>query len=295
MQEPRGAMVAAGPIRGSAPPVHGPAPSHTTQQHNSLVQRPPARPLQPPAPQPPAPQPPAPQPPASLPAHRAHARMGSGGSIPAGHSASQQPTAQPAVPAAPAVSSRGGRHDRSRQTQTPDGTANPELLDDEAREAHEALMKRRKRNAQSAARLRERRKNREQELFSSCQRLESQILQLEEELADEKQRAIKDIRRREPDPAAIEDNLQAGGIPETRQEKTNKRQRTDDGEAGGKRTRPMRELDQVRLDDLRSKIATLGKLNQQVCVNLGVLRQEIRRISQTIITQKDGQQSATAA
>ncbi|KAJ1876408.1 hypothetical protein LPJ57_004506, partial [Coemansia sp. RSA 486] len=58
-------------------------------------------------------------------------------------------------------------------------------------------------------------------------------------------------------------------------------------EGSKKRSRPLRELDQVRLDDLKSKIETLGKLNQQVCVNLGVLRQEIQRISQAIISQKD--------
>ncbi|KAJ2853272.1 hypothetical protein GGI22_004932 [Coemansia erecta] len=59
-------------------------------------------------------------------------------------------------------------------------------------------------------------------------------------------------------------------------------------EDGGprKRSRPLRELDRARLSDLKIKIDSLGKLNQHVCVNLGILRQEILRISQAVVGQQ---------
>ncbi|KAJ2777336.1 hypothetical protein GGI15_004539 [Coemansia interrupta] len=153
-----------------------------------------------------------------------------------------------------------------------------------AQDADDALLKRRKRNAQSAARLRERRRTREQELTTSCTNLETQIHRLQEELQDEKRRAKSDKSGRasaaegaEPVAAAAEGKGVKRGFTDS------------EGDAvmgERKRTRPLRELDQVRLDDLKGKIETLGKLNQQVCVNLGVLRQEIQRISQAIISQK---------
>ncbi|KAJ2819192.1 hypothetical protein IWW50_005546, partial [Coemansia erecta] len=182
--------------------------------------------------------------------------------------------------------------------------------DEPGKDADEALIKRRKRNAQSAARLRERRKTRENELSNSCSKLEMQISRLEEDLSEEKQRALAELKgsqdrselsSRGPEteagsdcPGRSTDSAVAGM----------KRQRStlmdcgsdiamnecdDDANPraeGAKRIRPLRELDQVRLGDLKSKIETLGKLNQQVCVNLGVLRKEIERISEAIILQR---------
>ncbi|KAJ1997892.1 hypothetical protein GGI04_005234 [Coemansia thaxteri] len=185
----------------------------------------------------------------------------------------------------------------------------------------EALLKRRKRNAQSAARLRERRKTREHELTSSCTKLESQIARLEGELSDEKHRAMLDLQSNKS-LAAISNIVEVGSSADVAgapieepnsagpQSQGTKRQwmlvapNTDregdytmgspEGETAmnesaaerprnpRKKSKPLRELDQDRLDDLRSKIETLGKLNQQVCVNLGMLRQEIKRISNAI-------------
>ncbi|KAJ2683233.1 hypothetical protein GGH99_004437 [Coemansia sp. RSA 1285] len=219
-------------------------------------------------------------------------------------------------------------------------------------EVDDALLKRRKRNAQSAARLRERRKNREQELTQSCTVLMTQISQLETELDEEKRRAMVDLRTNRvaasvstaiaPQPShemqtdGADDSISNVGGREERmvlgsaaaaatasmsKRSTTvlagtKRQLAGAGdcasagdlvvaqaevdwaasastgalveEDGGprKRSRPLRELDRARLCDLKTKIETLGKLNQQVCVNLGVLRQEIHRISQAIIQQK---------
>ncbi|KAJ1937305.1 hypothetical protein GGF37_005262, partial [Kickxella alabastrina] len=62
-------------------------------------------------------------------------------------------------------------------------------------DADEALLRRRKRNAQSAARLRERRKTREQELSASCSKLETQISRLQVELEDEKRRAMLELQQ----------------------------------------------------------------------------------------------------
>ncbi|KAJ2899568.1 hypothetical protein IWW38_000918 [Coemansia aciculifera] len=193
----------------------------------------------------------------------------------------------------------------------------------------EALIKRRKRNAQSAARLRERRKTREFELTSSCTKLESQIARLEDELTDEKRRAKLDFKANNAagGGGAVDGAPSTEAVPDTAvsldadgRRRGTKRQwlagQTDregdftmgdveerdaeegrEGGSGGmeaqksptrKRSRPMRELDQVRLDDLRGKIDMLGKLNQKVCVNLGLLRQEIQRISNAIISQKSG-------
>ncbi|KAJ2083899.1 hypothetical protein H4R24_000429 [Coemansia sp. RSA 988] len=173
----------------------------------------------------------------------------------------------------------------------------------------EALLKRRKRNAQSAARLRERRKNREHELTGSCTKLESKISRLESELNEEKRRAIAELRggkssmhfpqdsraigvevttnehgelfasgikRPHPEEMDIENDLQIGNRSTDNVSK----------EGSSKKVRPLRELDQVRLDDLKLKIENLGTLNQQVCVNLGVLRQEIQRIAEAILSQK---------
>ncbi|KAJ2489151.1 hypothetical protein IWW37_004240 [Coemansia sp. RSA 2050] len=188
----------------------------------------------------------------------------------------------------------------------------------------DALTKRRKRNALSAARLRERRKNREFELTNSCTKLETQIARLQEELDEEKQRAKLDYTSRknpatagaEGDVAAAAASVDTGSLSVSGLRSGTKRQwvaaRTD-GEGGftmdnaeddggaepagnpKKRSRPLRELDQVRLDDLRVKIETLGQLNQQVCVNLGMLRQEIRRISNAIISQKSDRQALVAS
>ncbi|KAJ2790233.1 hypothetical protein GGI18_001927 [Coemansia linderi] len=187
----------------------------------------------------------------------------------------------------------------------------------------DALTKRRKRNALSAARLRERRKNREFELTNSCTSLESQIARLQEELDEEKQRAKLDyISKKKPATGSSEGDV-AAAVPVDSGSSTvsglrsgTKRQWTaaqTDGEGdftmgnaedgGGaeltgnpkKKSRPLRELDQVRLDDLRAKIETLGQLNQQVCVNLGVLRQEIQRISNAIISQKSDRQALAVA
>ncbi|KAJ2872106.1 hypothetical protein FB639_004387 [Coemansia asiatica] len=162
-------------------------------------------------------------------------------------------------------------------------------------DADEALLKRRKRNAQSAARLRERRKTREQELTASCASLESQIQRLQEELHDEKKRAKNEKSGKT---GVVEERVEMRRSDSRGAKRT--LSATTDGEGDSvmveaaasregskKRSRPIRELDQVRLDDLKGKIETLGKLNQQVCVNLGVLRQEIQRISQAIISQKD--------
>ncbi|KAJ1853053.1 hypothetical protein LPJ76_005048 [Coemansia sp. RSA 638] len=172
------------------------------------------------------------------------------------------------------------------------------------KDADDALMKRRKRNAQSAARLRERRKNRETELSSSCNKLEMQISRLENELQDEKHRARVD-RKGGLDRSELSsrgDNAETGdgaGRSTDSAAVGAKRQRLADGgddvdmdeqdtelwASGSKRIRPLRELDQVRLTDLKNKVGTLGKLNQQVCVNLGVLRQEIQRISEAFFSQ----------
>ncbi|KAJ2576332.1 hypothetical protein GGH95_003657 [Coemansia sp. RSA 1836] len=192
--------------------------------------------------------------------------------------------------------------------------------DDNEKGEDEALIKRRKRNAQSAARLRERRKTREFELTSSCTKLESQIARLEDELTDEKRRAKLDFKSSKStasDAAASTEAVIATPTESTLSSVSGRRRGTkrqwlaaqtdgegdfamgnaeeeDDREDGmalqqrspKKKSRPLRELDQVRLDDLRSKIETLGKLNQKVCVNLGLLRQEIQRISNAIISQK---------
>ncbi|KAJ2441402.1 hypothetical protein GGF42_007304, partial [Coemansia sp. RSA 2424] len=133
---------------------------------------------------------------------------------------------------------------------------------------------------------------REFELTSSCTKLESQIARLEDELTDEKRRAKLDFKSStkrqwlaaqtdgEGDfamgNAEEEDDREDGMVLQQRSPK--------------KKSRPLRELDQVRLDDLRGKIETLGKLNQKVCVNLGLLRQEIQRISNAIISQKSDRQ-----
>ncbi|KAJ1960030.1 hypothetical protein GGI12_004026, partial [Dipsacomyces acuminosporus] len=186
-----------------------------------------------------------------------------------------------------------------------------------SKEAHEALIKRRRRNAQSAARLRERRKNREQELTTSCSQLEDQIAELEEELKVEKQRAMSDLKRTQNEQNDQDEQSEQVDRSAKRQKISNSNSRiaanpkpgvryavdnidmsdandgndddNDDFPFACKGIRPLRELDQVRLDDLRKKIETLGKLNQQVCVNLGMLRQEIQRISEAIILQKDRQ------
>ncbi|KAJ2097527.1 hypothetical protein GGI09_003777 [Coemansia sp. S100] len=182
----------------------------------------------------------------------------------------------------------------------------------------DALIKRRKRNALSAARLRERRKNREHELTSSCVKLETQIARLQDELTEEKQRAKLDYTSNKT-PAVDAEAIAADTATSSSasgNRKGTKRQwpaaQTDGegdfnmGNVGDedaaerlrnpkKKSRPLRELDQVRLDDLKCKIETLGKLNQQVCVNLGVLRQEIQRISNAIISQKNDRQSLVVA
>ncbi|KAJ2613431.1 hypothetical protein H4S08_002203 [Coemansia sp. RSA 1365] len=173
----------------------------------------------------------------------------------------------------------------------------------------EALLKRRKRNAQSAARLRERRKNREQELTGSCTKLESKISRLESELNEEKRRAIAEMRgekssarfpQESHDPGLLvstnkHGELYAVGIKRSHPEDMDVEGETHIGsrstndvpmEGSSKKVRPLRELDQVRLDDLKMKIENLGALNQQVCVNLGVLRQEIQRIAEAIVSQK---------
>ncbi|KAJ2677937.1 hypothetical protein GGI25_002726 [Coemansia spiralis] len=182
-------------------------------------------------------------------------------------------------------------------------------------DADEALMKRRKRNAQSAARLRERRKNREQELTHSCKVLESQISQLENELDDEKRRAMTNLRSNSnsnPSSTTLNGSVssdtkhssiksvkswtkrqltsQSDGLDDvTMGELEGSTENTSTNEESGprKRSRPLRELDQVRLNELKSKVATLGMLNQKVCINLGVLRQEIQRISQAVILLRD--------
>lgn len=173
----------------------------------------------------------------------------------------------------------------------------------------EALAKRRKRNAESAARLRERRKTREQDLSASCTKLQSQIVRLEVELTEEKARARSDIvdkskgkgkdaegafnqsenrphsqdvavargakRLHEAEPMDTDDDSiipLADTLTSSKKQKTTTR-------------RPLRELDQMRLDDLRGKIEKLSKLNQKVYINLGTLRQEIQRISNAIISQ----------
>ncbi|PIA15147.1 hypothetical protein COEREDRAFT_93376 [Coemansia reversa NRRL 1564] len=173
----------------------------------------------------------------------------------------------------------------------------------------EALLKRRKRNAQSAARLRERRKNREQELTGSCTKLESKISRLESELNEEKRRAIAEMRggkssarfpQESHDPGLLvstnkHGELYAVGIKRSHPEDMdvegelhigNRSTNDVSMEGSSKKVRPLRELDQVRLDDLKMKIENLGALNQQVCVNLGVLRQEIQRIAEAIVSQK---------
>ncbi|KAJ2548037.1 hypothetical protein EV175_004986, partial [Coemansia sp. RSA 1933] len=196
--------------------------------------------------------------------------------------------------------------------------------DDNEEEVDDALMKRRKRNAQSAARLRERRKNREQELAQSCTVLMTQISQLETELEEEKRRAMVDMRNNSEasvstttgtaTPLVATDHrsgsLLNAAVAGSSSKGLNKRQlavtNDDDvamqggdpdggstanastAEDGGprKRSRPLRELDRARLGDLKIKIESLGKLNQHVCVNLGILRQEILRISQAVVTQQ---------
>ncbi|KAJ2145690.1 hypothetical protein IW145_002852 [Coemansia sp. RSA 521] len=174
------------------------------------------------------------------------------------------------------------------------------------KDADDALMKRRKRNAQSAARLRERRKNRESELSSSCSKLEMQISRLENELQDEKHRAFVERNggHERPELSSRGDNTEAGeGAGKSTESAAvgAKRQRLIEGgddvdmderdtelwAGGSKRIRPLRELDQVRLTDLKNKVGTLGKLNQQVCVNLGHLRQEIQRISEAFFSRND--------
>ncbi|KAI8326312.1 hypothetical protein GQ54DRAFT_307549 [Martensiomyces pterosporus] len=226
-------------------------------------------------------------------------------------SSTRQPSLSVPAPVTAAPVARGMHAEKPMQGAVAGAGA---LLDDEhGSEAHEALIKRRKRNAQSAARLRERRKNREQELSTSCTKLEGQIARLEDELKEEKQRAVSDRKRSMPTTqstanpdssmSAQEDQQKGRGAKRLRADDVG----DDDGDAAQgsdnsgsdkeeeesallrKSCRPLRELDQVRLDDLRTKIETLGKLNQQVCVNLGMLRQEIQRISEAIISQKDKQ------
>ncbi|KAJ2744873.1 hypothetical protein GGI20_002602 [Coemansia sp. BCRC 34301] len=197
--------------------------------------------------------------------------------------------------------------------------------DDNEKGEDEALIKRRKRNAQSAARLRERRKTREFELTSSCTKLETQIARLEDELTDEKRRAKLELKSSNSggttaglaEEAAAGDTAAEPAIPTYSSSSSGRRRgmkrqwlaaqtdgegdvpmgNADEGEDSAtvstvqlkspkRRSRPLRELDQVRLDDLRGKIETLGKLNQKVCVNLGLLRQEIQRISNAIVSQK---------
>ncbi|KAJ2502093.1 hypothetical protein GGH96_001371 [Coemansia sp. RSA 1972] len=174
------------------------------------------------------------------------------------------------------------------------------------KDADDALMKRRKRNAQSAARLRERRKNRETELSNSCSKLEMQISRLENELQDEMHRARVEHKGGldQAELSSRGDNTETGeGAGKSTESAAvgAKRQRLEEGEddvdmdkrdtelwaSGSKRIRPLRELDQVRLTDLKNKVGTLGKLNQQVCVNLGHLRQEIQRISEAFFSRND--------
>ncbi|KAJ2725541.1 hypothetical protein GGI07_001169 [Coemansia sp. Benny D115] len=160
--------------------------------------------------------------------------------------------------------------------------------DNLAGDEDDALLKRRKRNAQSAARLRERRKTREQELTSSCTKLESQITRLQDELGDEKRRARMDLKRGAK--RAWSTNMDGEGDAVMAESST-----AAAATASKRRSRPLRELDQVRLDDLKGKIETLGKLNQQVCVNLGVLRQEIQRISRAVVSQSERRREGVAA
>ncbi|KAJ2160935.1 hypothetical protein GGF46_001855 [Coemansia sp. RSA 552] len=201
-----------------------------------------------------------------------------------------------------------------------DGAADEQDLE---KDVDEALLKRRKRNAESAARLRERRKNREQDLTASCDKLEQQIAHLESELTGEKRRALTGLSssagashaallsRSEAEPSTLPAGRSAAAPDRSETGARHKRQRPQDPDSEGdmamgggtasasggasvvaavtqseqpKRLRPLRELDQVRLEDLKTKIDTLGKLNQTVCLNLGKLRQEIKRISETIAT-----------
>ncbi|KAJ2060121.1 hypothetical protein GGI17_003979 [Coemansia sp. S146] len=186
----------------------------------------------------------------------------------------------------------------------------------------DALIKRRKRNALSAARLRERRKNREHELTSSCTKLETQIARLQDELTEEKQRAKLEYNaNKTPATGATGDAEAMAADTATSSSASGNRKGTKrqwpaaqtDGEGDfnmsnadeedgserlrnpKKKSRPLRELDQVRLDDLKCKIETLGKLNQQVCVNLGMLRQEIQRISNAIVSQKNDRHALAVA
>ncbi|KAJ2630484.1 hypothetical protein H4R22_002632 [Coemansia sp. RSA 1290] len=153
---------------------------------------------------------------------------------------------------------------------------------DNQEEVDEAVLKRRKRNAQSAARLRERRKTRENELNKSCDQLETQITRLEKELAEEKRRATLEfkkegIRLRE---ARESDEASDSACVGSKRQRSTADAAMEDAEP--KRTRPLRELDQVRLSELKAKIATVGKLNQNICVSLGMLRKEIERLADNI-------------
>ncbi|KAJ1720851.1 hypothetical protein LPJ61_006112 [Coemansia biformis] len=173
----------------------------------------------------------------------------------------------------------------------------------------ETTLKRRKRNAESAARLRERRKLREADLQDACAKLESQIAELKRELVHEKHRAKESLKGiKAPETSAAEPagdaNIEQvttsmGDVVVVGAKRRRNPQDSSNGDASSSaydpeaaggfdqpKARPLRELDMVRMSDLRSKIETLGELNQNVCVNLGVLRQEIQRLVNAVIAKK---------
>ncbi|KAJ2708531.1 hypothetical protein H4R19_004698 [Coemansia spiralis] len=159
---------------------------------------------------------------------------------------------------------------------------------------------RRKRNAQSASRLRERRKQREADLEEAVAKLEAKIAELKKELAYEKQRAkerlrpgeMPDLSAAEPSDAESTAKSMSGAVAVGNKRLRGLCESPSASNASCRRavalpeTCPLRELDIVRFSELRTCIGALSELNQKIWVSVGSLRQGIQRISQNSAAKK---------